>query len=208
MDYIFISENNICSANDEHEHEIKFGQGYDDPPVLYNRFIKDGKNFYVVFAGTPNITYLSDGSAEHVQELERIKAYIDSLETAYIDYDELENGLKVYYYSDDLANNAWLSSSNEWQSSIVPHIIMQGQQNVLFSRYGTPDNGNYSFKYCKLNNSTIEHNSETTKLVFINGDSFTLNGEAADRNLCQLITGNVSISTTKTAYIAIIEDAV
>lgn len=207
MDYIFIAENNISSANDEHEHEVKFSQGYEDVTVPYNRFVKDGKNFYVVFAGTPNVTYFSDGSAEHEQELERIKTYIDSLETAHIDYDEIEGGLKLYYYSNDLPTSTWLTYSDEWQSSIVPHVIMQGQQDVLFSRYGTPEPGSYSFRYCMLSNNSIEYNSETTKLVFVNGDNFTLNGEAADRNLCQLITGNVSISTTKTAYIAIIEDA-
>lgn len=208
MEYIFIAENNISSANEDHEHEIKFSEGYEDTTEKSNLFIKDGKNFYVVFAGTPNITYLSDGSAEHVQELERIKNYIDSLTTTHIDYDETELGLKIYYYSNEMPENTWLTQSDEWQSDIVPHIIMQGQQDVLFSRFGTPEPGSYTFKYCRLVNNTIEYNTDSTKLVFVNGDEFTLNGEVADRDVCQIISGNVSITTTKTAFIAIIEDAI
>lgn len=208
MDYIFISEYAVSSNTEPHEHEIKFFKDYSEPVEINDRFIKDGKNYYVVYTGTPNITYLSNGSPEHVAELERIKNYIDSLTTAHIDYDELTNGLRVFYYGDDQATNEWLSYDNVWQSDVMPCKIMQGTQNIVMSRYGSPDAGNYDFRYCTLVNSTIEHNSESTKLVFVEGDDFSINGTLYTRNTCILIAGNVSITTTDTAYVAVIEDAV
>lgn len=208
MDYIFISETNVSSNTEPHEHEIKFFKDYGAQEEIGNRFIKDGKNFYIVFAGTPNITYLSDGSAEHEAELTRIKDYIDTLDGTHIDYDEFPNQLRVYYYSDEYANNAWISYDSQWQSDIVPCKIMQGTHNVAMSRFGTPEPGAYTIKYSRLVGSSIQHNSDSTKLVFIEGDEFTLNGVSKDRDTCELITGNVEISTSTTAYIAIIEDAV
>lgn len=208
MDYIFISETSISSNTEPHEHEIKFYKDYSSPVELNDRFIKDGKNYYVVYAGTPIITYYSSGTAEHDAEITRIKNYIDSLETTHIDYDELTNELRVYVYADELADNVWLDYDNSWQSDVLPCKIMSGQRNVAMSRYGTPDTGSYAFRYSRLHNNVIEYNSESTKLVFAEGNEFAINGTSYDRDVCILITGNVSVSTTSTTYVAIIEDAV
>ena len=210
MDYIFISELSVSSNTESHEHEIKFTKSYncEDADNVNDRFIKDGKNFYIVYTGTPNITYMSDGSAEQEAELARIKNYIDSLDVATLDYDELPNQLKVYYYADDLAPNTWHEYNNEWQSDLMPCKIMQGAHNVVFARYGTAEPGAYTIKHCRVANSTVSYNTDSTKLVYVDGDDFVVNGTTYDRDLCIVVTGNVSISTTTAAYAAVIEDAV
>lgn len=206
MDYIFFAENNICNDIHDHEHEIKFHSdtGCTQPN---NKFTKDASNFYVVLEGTPIITYTHDGSVDQIQEVERIKDYIDSLSVPYIDYDELETGLRVHYYTTDLPTNQWLEYNNEWQSDTLTHTIMQGHHKVLVSHFITDVPGNYTLKYAIVD-SSIEMNSETSKLIFINGKAVTMNGNLYDGDTCQVVSGNVHFTTTERAYVVVIEDAV
>ena len=209
MDYIFSSQTSTCSNNEPHEHGIKFSMGYnEEEPVPYDKFLKDGLNFYVVFEGTPNITYTSDGSPEHVAEVTRITNYIDSLSGASLDYDMVDNDLKVYYYSGDNSINTWHEYDNQWQSDILPHKIMQGTQSVVFSRFATDTPGSYTIKYCKLANSAIVLDTESEKLTAVLGNNFTINDQSYSDNTNQLVTGNLHVSSTDTVYVAVIEDAV
>lgn len=210
MDNTFFCQASISYSNEEHEHGIALSVPIIDPSDINettDKFVKDSSDFYIIHEGTPNITYTHDGSAEQLAEIERIKNYIDSLETAYIDYDELESGLRLYYYSNDLPTNQWLDYHNEWQSSILPCTIMQGAQTVLFVQYGSSVPGNYTAKHAVVT-GTFEMNTETAKNVFVHGADFTLNGVLYDTDTNQVIQGNVSITTSTKAYVAIFEDAV
>lgn len=206
MDYIFFAENSICNDADDHEHGIKFHSDLECTQPA-DKFTKDAGNFYVVLEGSPYVTYTHNDSPEQLQEVERIKNYIDSLPIPYIDYEELEGGLRVDYYSTDLPTNQWLDYNNEWQSDILPCTIMQGHHKILFSHYITDVPGNYTLKYAIID-SSIEMNSETTKLVFINGKAVTMNGNLYDGDTCQVVSGNVHFTTTERAYVVVIEDAV
>jgi len=209
MDYIFSSETSTCGNDEPHEHEIKFSAGCNqETPIPHDKFIKDGLNFYVVFEGTPNITYSSDGSPEHVSEVTRITDYIDSLSGTGLDYDIIDNNLKVYYYSSDNSVNTWHEYDNQWQSDILPHKIMQGTQSVVFSRFATDVPGSYTIKYCKLANSSIVLDTESEKLTAVLGNNFTINDQSYDDNTNVLVTGNLHIYSTDTVYVAVLEGAV
>jgi hypothetical protein len=208
MDYVFSSETSICSNTEPHEHEIRFSGGFDEEePTPYDKFLKDGLNFYIVFEGTPNITYRSDGSPEQAAEVSRIANYIDSLSDTGLDYDLIDNDIKVYYYSGDNAVNTWHDYDNEWQSDTLPHKIMQGTQSVVFSRFVTETPGSYTIKYTKLVNGSIELNSESQKLTMVIGNNYTINDQSYTNNAKVSVTGNLAFSTTDTAYVAVIQGA-
>ena len=208
MDHLFSLETSICGNNEPHEHGISFSSGFnEESPTPYDKFLKDGLNFYVVFEGTPNITYRSDGSPEQAAEVSRIANYIDSLSGTGLDYDLIDDNIKVYYYSGDNAVNTWHDYDNEWQSDTLPHQIMQGTQAVVFSRFVTDTPGSYTVKYTKLTNGSIELNSESEKQTTVIGNNYTINDQSYADNTTVLITGNVAISTTDTVYVAVIQDA-
>lgn len=208
MDYVFASQTSISGNNEPHEHEITFLNNLDgEEPTPYDKFLKDGLNFYIVFEGTPNITYRSDGSPGQAAEVSRIANYIDSLADVGLDYDLVDEGIKVYYYSGDNAVNTWHDYNNEWQSDILPHQIMQGAQSVVFSRFVTETPGSYTIKYTKLTNGSIELNSESQKLTSVIGNNYTINDQSYTNNARVSIAGNLAISTTDTAYVAVIQGA-
>ena len=208
MDYVFASQTSISGNNEPHEHEITFLNNLDDEfPTPCDKFSKDGLNFYIVFEGTPNITYRSDGSPEQAAEVSRIANYIDSLADTGLDYDLIDDGIKVYYYSGDNAVNTWHDYDNEWQSDTLQHRIMQGTQSVVFSRFVTETPGSYTIKYTKLVNGSIELNSESQKLATVIGNNYTINDQSYTNNAKAQITGNLVISTTDTAYVAVIQGA-
>ena len=208
MDYIFSSETSISGNNEPHEHGISFSNGFNEEfPTPYDKFLKDGLNFYIVFEGTPNITYRSDGSPEQAAEVSRIANYIDSLSGTGLDYDLIDDDIKVFYYSSDNAVNTWHEYDNQWLSDTLPHQIMQGTQTVVFSRFVTDTPGSYTVKYTKLTNGSIELNSASDKLTAIIGNNYTINDQSYTDNATVLITGNLAISTTDTVYVAVIQDA-
>ena len=208
MAYVFSSQTSICSNNEPHEHEIRFSGGFDEEePTPYDKFLKDGLNFYIVFEGTPNITYRSDGSPAQVAEVSRIANYIDSLSDTQLDYDLVDDDIKVYYYSGDKAVNTWHDYDNQWQSDTLSHQIMQGTQPVIFSRFVTETPGSYTIKYAKLTNGSIEINTESEKLATVIGNNFTINDQSYTDNTKVSVTGNLAISTTDTAYVAVIQGA-
>jgi hypothetical protein len=219
LNKIVICKSSVVDAC-AHEHNINIldlsktiavGVEGEAPPEIHyiNTLSTDPNNFYITLSGSPNIRYSFDSSNSiHVDEVNRIKTYIDDTNPDGYDYQELENKFIVYTLPQNTAPGVWKSVNLDWVSSAMNFEgYFPKDSTGIFFASRIDDATAYTAKHCTVSgNTSVTLNTTTEKYVYCVANPCNVNGTQSNTKPIE-ISGNLTIEPIdgKTSYVVVFE---
>lgn len=191
---------------EDHTHRINFY--VDDDLTIETKFRLDNA-FYFGFAGDIKVIYSYDKKNEmHLAEIYRIKKWIDSRSDIMFEYEMTDTEFTIIIDYDDFPKNEIYPVDNVWISDMFEVTVDSYQKPALFGRiFVEKTNGKIDFKHCILNNSVVEFDNDNEKTIITYGDPCIVNDKKKfEQTPIAPIEGKVTISTTGTTYICVLEN--
>jgi hypothetical protein len=222
----------VCFFRNEPYHTPRFIflHEYSDVtnPTFLNPYNKSEPYFFAPIIGDLEITYRANtANSDDMNEVNRITSYASNNSNLYTyTYDNTAGVLSIECVYDSLPENQWLTYDDNIMSNTLQYN-MQVQPNSKFYSFfgysysfseGTLSNTApvYKLSYAKLNSSTLtispSSSSNAEMLVYvatddanINSASIVVNGINIPAMEGNTFYGNLTISSTNTAFVFVTE---